>query len=391
MSAKRISRSPDLQRLWDDGYDVEIRAGHLLVKNVPYVNARREVCRGVLVTPLAMAGDVTVRPDTHVVMFVGEQPCRADGTPIASIQHSTERIPIAPGLEANHRFSNKPPAGYSDYYEKMTTYATILSGPAEAIDPTATAKVNRFVEPPEDESMFHYLDTASSKAGIGALNEKLAVDRVAIVGLGGTGSYVLDFIAKTHIKQIDLFDGEPFLQHNAFRSPGAASREDLEAIPTKVEYLAQLYGKMRAGVVPHPEFIGPENLDALRGASFVFLCMDRGAVKRAVVEKLLEWQVPFVDVGMGVDQREDSLAGVLRVTTVTPGGREHALGRIPFSDADPEAEYSRNIQIAELNALCAALAVIRWKKYAGYYDDREREHHTTYTLDTNVLTNEDKP
>src|SRR5436190_834263 len=98
MSAKRISRSPDLKRLWDDGYDVEIKAGHLLVKNVPYVNARREVARGVLVTPLTLAGDVTTRPADHVVMFTGEFPCRADGSPIESIRNSSERIPIAPGL-----------------------------------------------------------------------------------------------------------------------------------------------------------------------------------------------------------------------------------------------------------------------------------------------------
>src|SRR5205814_2083057 len=116
---------------------------------------------------------------------------------------------------------------------KMTTYATILSSQAEAIDPAVTARANRFVEPPEDESVFHYLDTASSKAGVATLNEKLAVDRIAIVGLGGTGSYVLDFLAKTPVKQIDLYDGEPFLQHNAFRAPGAASVDDLRAIPTK--------------------------------------------------------------------------------------------------------------------------------------------------------------
>ena len=40
MSPKRISRSPDLQRLWSEGFDIEIRSGHLLVKNVPYDTLR---------------------------------------------------------------------------------------------------------------------------------------------------------------------------------------------------------------------------------------------------------------------------------------------------------------------------------------------------------------
>ena len=40
--------------------------------------------------------------------------------------------------------------------------------------------------------------------------------------------------------------------------------------------------------------------------------------------------------------------------------------------------YSHNIQIAELNALNAALAVIKWKKLAGFYVDLEGEHFTVY-------------
>lgn len=391
MSLRLISRSLDLRRLWDEGFDLEIRSGHLLVKNVPYVNARREVARGVLVTPLTLAGDVTTRPADHVVMFVGDFPCRADGSPIEPIRHSSETITVAPGLVAQHRFSNKPANGYADYYEKMSTYAAILSSQAEAIDSAVTARINRFVDPSEEESVFHYLDTASSKAGIAALNDKLAANRVAVVGLGGTGAYVLDFLAKTPIKQIHLFDGEPFLQHNAFRAPGAASVDELRAIPTKVDYLASMYAKMRKEILPHPEFVDCDNVGELRGMSFVFLCLDRGKAKRVIVEQLLEWHVPFVDVGMGVDLRESTLAGVLRATVVTAEKEDHALQRIPFSDANPDADYSRNIQIAELNALCAALAVIRWKKLVGYYDDLEHEHYMTYSIDTNVLTNEDKP
>ena len=43
-----ISLSPDLQRLCDEGLDLEIRSGYLLVKNVPFVNIRKEVSFGTL-------------------------------------------------------------------------------------------------------------------------------------------------------------------------------------------------------------------------------------------------------------------------------------------------------------------------------------------------------
>jgi hypothetical protein len=40
---------------------------------------------------------------------------------------------------------------------------------------------------------------------------------------------------------------------------------------------------------------------------------------------------------------------------------------------------------ADLNALNAALAVIKWKKLACFYQDLDHEHHSTYTIGGNML------
>jgi hypothetical protein len=376
--------------LKEEGYDIEIRSGHLLLKSVPYVNAKREVVLGMLVSLLTLAGDETAQPADHVAMFAGEYPCRADGSPIEPIRNSSERRELDRGLIVDHSFSSKPTAGPDkNYYDKMTRYVTIISGQAEAIDPTATAKSNRFVEATDENSAFAYVDTASSNAGITAVSRSLELGKVGIVGLGGTGSYILDLVAKTPVKQIHLFDGDSFLQHNAFRAPGAPSIEDLRARPLKVDYLAQQYSKMHRGIVPHDYYLDRSNVEELRGMDFVFLALDRGYAKRDIVEKLLEWQVAFVDVGMGVDLTDGSLAGILRITSATAKKSDHVLNRIPFSEADPNADYSRNIQIADLNALNAALAILQWKKHCGFYRDLERPHFITYTISTNVLTNEE--
>lgn len=217
MSQQLISRSPDLKRLQDEGFELEVLAGHLLVHSVPYVNARREVARGTLVTDLTLAGDVTTRPGVHIAYFIGDHPCTTAGVEIAQIKLANGvPPPVAHGIPAQHSFSNKPAAGYADYYEKMTRYIEIISAPAAAINPSANARTFKVIESTEMESVFQYVDTASSRSGIAALQQKLAMGRVAIVGLGGTGSYVLDLVAKTPVGQIHLFDGDLFLQHNAF-------------------------------------------------------------------------------------------------------------------------------------------------------------------------------
>ena len=118
--------------------------------------------------------------------------------------------------------------------------------------------------------------------------------------------------------------------------------------------------------------------------------MDKSAVKQPILAYLEQQRIPFIDVGMGVYAKNDSLYGVLRVATGTPASyavlRQNA--RVPLSDGAGD-EYSSNIQIADLNALNAMLAIVKWKKLFGFYGDLEREHFSTYTLDGNTVTNED--
>jgi hypothetical protein len=386
MSRKLISRNPDLTRLWDEGYDIELRGPFLLVKSVPYVTAERKVQLGTLVDSFA---DVTSQPGNHQAWFAGGFPCHEDGTPIGALGAPGARQELHQGLFVDHYFSNKFSDGRTDsnYYDKVLRYITLVCGPAMAIDPTATPRAGLFREPAEEDQVFHYLDTASGTDGVAAVNHKLGVDKVAIVGLGGTGSYVLDLVAKTPVKEIHLFDGDQFHQHNAFRSPGAASREELQERPSKVAYYCRVYGKMRKGLVPHDDFLATAD-ETLQNMNFAFLCLDRGYAKRAIVDKLLEWRIPFIDVGMGVDLLDGTLAGILTVTTVTPEKRDH-ISRIAFTNADPNNDYSRSIQIADLCALNAALAVMKWKKIRQFYRDLGREHFSAYTIDVNMLTNDE--
>lgn len=390
MSQLLISRNPDLKRLRDDGYDVEIRSLHLLVKNVPYVNARREVKRGILVSTLTTAGDLTTTPDNHVVYFIGEHPCLANGTEIEKIKNPGGGKELAKDVVVNHTFSARPSEPHPDYYAKMATYVAILEGQAQVLEHGISARGEWVVEPDAgDDTVFNYMDTASSRAGIGAVTDKLAIPAVAIVGLGGTGAYVLDLVAKTPVKEIHLFDGDEFLTHNAFRAPGAPAVEELRTKRRKVDYLCGVYSKMRRGIIAHPEYLGAGNIELLKGMLFVFLTLDRGTAKKLIVEKLEQWGIPFVDAGMGVYSVENMLAGVLRVTTSTPEKREHFRQWAPFSDGEEHNEYALNIQIADLNALNATLAVIKWKKLSGFYVDLDREHHSTYTIDGNALANEE--
>lgn len=160
----------------------------------------------------------------------------------------------------------------------------------------------------------------------------------------------------------------------------------------KVDYYQGLYSKMRNGIIAHSCRIDTSNVDILREMNFVFLCMDSGELKDPIMRTLEAGGVSFVDVGMGVHEKAGALFGIVRATTSTPEKRDHVRDnhRVSFAPAIGNNDYSRDIQVADLNAMNAVLAVIKWKKLCGYYHDLEREHHSTYTIETGKLSREDQ-
>lgn len=391
MSSELISRSPDLQKLQHEGYEVEVRGGFLILLSIPYVNSKREVKIGMLVTDLTLSNDRTQRPGNHQVWFAGEQPCNQDGSVIVGIGCTSATQTLYENLEVHHRFSNKPPDGYLDYHAKMTRYVEIISNQAKAIDASVDARTFKPIEATHEDSVFYYTDSSSSRAGIAGLANKLAMDKVGIVGPGGSGSYVLDQLAKTHAHEIHLFDGDDFLQHNAFRAPGAVSIEVLREKPTKVAYYASVYSQMRRGIIPHEGYLDDKTVTQLSGFDFVFLCVDKASVRAMVAKFLIEHKIPFIDVGIDIElvEEQQCLIGACRATLCTPDKSEHFIRHVSTADFNIDELYRSNIQVADLNAMSAIMAVIKWKKYCGFYQDLYEEHQSVYVINTHQLTRDE--
>lgn len=391
MSQKLINLNPDLKQLQDDGHEIEIIGSYLVMKHVPYVNSQRQVKYGVLVSSLSLAGDRTVRPNTHVMLFDGEMPCDQNGQALSKIVNGTATQMIGNGLSTKVSFSSKPACGhYKDYCEKFVTYAGILSHQAQAIIPSATAQTYNVIESIDNDIVFKYLDTASSRAGISEISRKLQQDKIAIIGMGGTGAYVLDFIAKMPVKEIHIYDDDILLSHNAFRSPGCMSAAQLRKKVKKVTHYKRLYSYMHRGIVSHRSKVTRRNVNKLHDCDFVFLCIDDNVARNMIINKLLEYGVPFVDVGMGIEKCNDSLVGQVRTTYCSLVKTDHVHSRVPMAaNEDGDDLYTSNIQTVELNALNAVLAVMKWKKHCGFYVDLEHEHHSIFSIDGNHILNEE--
>lgn len=398
MSEPLISRSCDLRRLWTEGYDIAIDGAWLLVRQVPYVDRQRSVQCGTLALKLSLqqtpAGEATTKPADHTAYFDGAEPCDAQGRALTEIINSSDAKQTIDGRSFRYRFSHKPLENgskrfYVDYFEQVSTYAEILADQARAVSAAASAFPAVRQPPVESDYPFQYSDTASVRAGISDINRRVSGQVVGIIGLGGTGSYILDMVAKTHVRELRLWDRDAFEQHTAFRAPGAASADELEQLPTKCEYYQAIYSKMRTGVIAHPYHMEADHFGELDGLDFAFVAVDRGPSRGKIVPALLERDIPFIDVGMGMAAEEHGLTGQARVTLVTHETREFALAEIPTDDVDADADdvYGDNVQIAEMNALNAVLAVIKWKKHMGVYADVVQEWDSAYMIASNAIVN----
>jgi hypothetical protein len=384
-----------MQQLIDEGFEAEVRQQYLLVHSVPYVAPGGVVKHATLACKYVVNAGQVQPPDNHQVWFTGEQPCKPDGSVLSSIGCNVQSFELFPGFTVQRQFSNKPEgaSGFSDYTSKMKHYIALLSDQARALDLKVDARTRRVIESTAEDSVFRYEDTASTRAEITAISARLTLPKIAIVGLGGTGAYILDQVAKTPVKEVHLFDGDRFLQHNAFRGPGAASLDELRQRPFKVTYWKNRYDPMRRELVEHPYHLTEANITELAGFAFVFVCVDSGPARRLICMYLKVQGIPFVDTGIDVQaiRENNSLVGQVRFTLATRGQYNHLEQYLPIGEDAEDAAYRQNIQVSDLNAIAAQHAVIQWKQFCGFYQDDFHSHQGVYTVSAQSLTRDAMP
>jgi len=387
MLTPQFAHNEDLAKLASERYDIYVIDNKLVILGIPYVNDKKEILFGTLFCPLEFIGGSIVAPKDHTVYFDGEYPCNQFGQRTLIFVHSPANVPLNDKICGRFYFSSRREGGYKSYYDKMTQYIGLLSAPAKSIDPSVEPKHFDYVYYMKP-SFFNYNDSNTARAEIGTISNKLYNQKIAIVGLGGTGAYLLDFISKTPVSQISLFDEDDFENHNAFRAPGAASIEELNAHMKKVDFFKMKYDKMHKGIIAHNVYIDKDNVQMLQNHDFVFLAIDDPTAKIPIIEFLVTAKIPFVDLGMGVEPLfdADSLRGTIRRTLVTSDNPK-SIARIQVNENnDQKGVYSSNIQIAELNALNAILGIITWKKLFKFYsDDGIEKTNTTFVIDEEDL------
>lgn len=380
---KLVSLNPDLEALVKKGYAVTFDTGWMVIRDVPYLDSQGALCWGALATKLVFVDASRVAQEDHTVLFAGSHPCGLDGAIIPLIDAGAHTLALSDACKdvaIERRFSNKPTkAGkFENFFEKVESYVGIISGPA--IHRHGVSPLNfKSVEDSPAPTVFKFQDSLTSKAEISELSGKFENDVIAVIGLGGTGAYLLDFLVRMPVREIRGFDGDAFHVHNAFRSPGRL--EEAELGKPKTEVYENRYASFRNGLKLTSQYVDSESGEALDGVTFAFVCVDKGSSRSAIFDLLIAKGIPFIDVGMGLKRPDGPLKGMMRVTYYPPEKAQKIrdMGFAEMNDG-PENLYRTNVQIAELNALNASLAAIRFKQIRGFYVEDHPYYHLLLDL-----------
>ena len=228
-------------------------------------------------------------------------------------------------------------------------------------------------------SPFLIPNTFEARSEIGPVQDRIRTQRIAIIGLGGTGAYVLDLISKTPVAEIHLLDSDDLDWHNFMRAPGAPTAEEIESHREKplckVDYYHSKYASLRNGIHPHAVRLDSPSMFAeflsMHPIDYAFVCidqrMDSDSPRQDVVYcALSEGKVPFIDSGVSITLDNRAVSGAITTSAYAAGSMKWKVA-IPNAKVQGNLPGYRNVQLPEVNALAASLAVMEWRRRTEQY------------------------
>jgi molybdopterin/thiamine biosynthesis adenylyltransferase len=196
--------------------------------------------------------------------------------------------------------------------------------------------------------------------------------RVAVVGLGGAGSLIAEFIARLGVGHLTLIDADVVTVENLPRLVGA---EPYDIGQPKTTLAARNARRANADVQVDELIVEVQHPDpqaALRQCDFIFLAADSNAARHFVNKIVEEHLIPGVQVGVKVPVEDDGTVGRIHtaVRPLIPGNgclrcnglinaTELALDMAP-TDVRRAARYVDEVpapSVIALNAVAVAEAV----------------------------------
>lgn len=148
----------------------------------------------------------------------------------------------------------------------------------------------------------------------------LSTLRVAVVGVGGTGSFVAQELAHLGVGHLTLLDPDSLDASNLHRVVGA-TEDDIGEAKAKVlaSSLSSIRRDVRIEALPG-DVLTQLHASALPSHDFVFLCTDTHGSRAIVNQIAYQYLIPTIDIGVAIRVQESRVTHIAgRVQLLAPG------------------------------------------------------------------------
>ncbi len=174
-------------------------------------------------------------------------------------------------------------------------------------------------------------------AWFGPLGQReLALVRVAIVGLGGTGSHAATQLAHLGVRDFVLVDGDMIEESNLNRTV-TASFEDVGKSKANVaaKRIHDIVPSSAVSIVTRSCLHG-ETIDTLVGVDIIFGCVDNDGARLVLNRLGLAYRIPYIDVATDILVNDEGLiaaAGGRAIAVLTKGPCLACMGELDANEA----------------------------------------------------------
>lgn len=152
-------------------------------------------------------------------------------------------------------------------------------------------------------------------------HREIATCVVGVVGLGGSGSHVVQQLANLGFQLYVLYDPQPIEDTNLNRLVGKAVEDVLAERPKVDIAIRVIRGLQPSAQIDRHQARWQQEPHALRSCDLVFGCVDSFAERRELETSLRRYLVPYIDIGLAVSivgKQPPQLSG--QVILSLPGG-----------------------------------------------------------------------
>ena len=373
------------------GFDIEVESDVVRAVRVPCLFAGEVVGTCTIETscdPATGKPTQQIGGAVHAVRITADEEhdgrvYHADGTPIGNYVNGDGKTWSDISI---HKGSQNSPEDDGSASDMIHRYAKQVVGAVAAAGYSELATL-ALPDP------FHIPNTFEARAAIAPVQDRIRGQRIAIIGLGGTGAYLLDLIAKTPVSEIHLLDSDCVDWHTFKRAPGAPTPEEIDLVHAgsllKVAYYHSKYAAFRDGIHPHPVRVDSPSMFAGflsdHPIDYAFVCIDQltdgdSARQDAVYRAVTEAGVPFIDSGVSITLEDCAIRGAV-TTSAYDAGSDAWKDAIPNARLVGGAPGYRNVQLPEVNAAAAMFAVMEWRRRTGQYVSETPSFYQKFRLE----------